>query len=164
MRINMVRSILRIIFDDEENSILPVRRIRYCFNHSSQREIIVGHVRLRRASSGTSTGSVISGQVNNLERREITPAHKLLKLLQPDISAGLIGNREVVSRILATGITVERRLGGAIANRLPLVFVWHRLSKLTVVAKRQSFRDRCIPEITRGRLIHVTSFVWTTAI
>src|SRR6185369_6879410 len=126
---------------------------------SSQREIIVGHVRLRRPPSGTSTRRVIAGQVHDLQRRQTSLPYEFLKLFQPHDRASLVHDVQIVCWILATGVTIERGLNGAISSRFIRVLLRRRLSKLAVIPERQAFLDRRVPEIAKRGLVHIAAIV-----
>src|SRR5215217_211382 len=143
MRIDMVWSVLRVVFQHEDNSIFPVRRVGNSFHDSPEREVIVSHVCFRRWHSRTATRSVIAGEMHDLQVRQITTANKLLKLFQPNIDANLIPNVHVESRIIRTRVWLERSLHRVISNRRT---VRYGFTKLTVIAQLQTFPDRRVPD------------------
>src|SRR5262245_50356629 len=57
--IHMIRTVLGIIFDDEDRGALPYRTLAYCFDKLPDRVVIVGNLRFGREFAGRRSLGVI---------------------------------------------------------------------------------------------------------
>src|SRR4029077_20783876 len=91
VRVNVIRTVLRIILEHEDNCVFPVRTLRQCLDDSAKGEIVIRHVGARCWLAGTCARSMIIRQRHYLERRHIPGSYEFLKLREPNVGTRLIG-------------------------------------------------------------------------
>src|SRR3954468_15997411 len=95
VRIDVVRSILRIVFEHENCGILPIRAVRDGFDDAAEREVVVGNHRARSPGAWRGAARVIVTQPDDRELRQVSLLLELTELFEPDIGALLVGNAEI---------------------------------------------------------------------
>src|SRR5205085_10957611 len=99
MRVHVVGAVLRIVFDDEDGSILPVTFARrYSFDQLSNRQIIFGNMRAWRGRTGTRSLRVIAAQADDLELRKLAILLVIAELFQPGVNAHVVGDGQIPRR------------------------------------------------------------------
>src|SRR5262245_59060960 len=68
--VDVVGSILSIVFQDEDCSVVPVRAVGYCFHYTTYGQIIVSHRSCRARHTYSSSMGMIIGQVKQNELRQ----------------------------------------------------------------------------------------------
>ena len=63
VRIHVIRSVLRIVLDNEDRRVIPVRAVGNGIGYASYRQIVVGDGSSRRGSSAARPAGVIVRQV-----------------------------------------------------------------------------------------------------
>src|SRR6185369_7336613 len=97
MRVNVVGAMLRVVFENEDSSVVPVRAVRDSLHDTANCQIIV-----RDRSGGAwharlSAVRVVVGKIEQDELRQLSSlaflarAHKSFKLVQKFVGAELIG-------------------------------------------------------------------------
>ena len=76
---------LRIIFDHENDRVLPAQAARELLHNASECEIVVRHTRKGRAFTRACSRQVIHWQPQEFELRHVSVAHKALELSDPYI-------------------------------------------------------------------------------
>ena len=71
MRVDVIRSRLRVVFEDEHDCVAPVGTVRECIDDSAERQVIVGHVRSRRMVLRSAAGRMVGREVEDFERRHV---------------------------------------------------------------------------------------------
>ena len=114
MRIDVVRSVLRIILDNDDQGVLCVGAVSHGLNQQADRVVIIRLLEFRGVDSPqgrAETPRVIVAQpADHLKRRQIAVCNELLELAvpfveAPDIWVGLIVSAEV--RILESILIKE---------------------------------------------------------
>ena len=104
------------------------------FHDSAEREIVVRHVRARRRLARRGARRVIVRQRHYLQRRHCSRPHEFLKLLHPDIDAGLIRDVQIPPRVRRVGVADQRLLcGGGLYRRSSRGWIVGFLNELAVV-------------------------------
>lgn len=95
MRIDVVGSVLRIIFQNEDRRIVPVRAMRDSLHDTPDREIVIGDRRSRRGLADARSAGVIVGQVQQDELRQLfrgaARLHKAIEFPKEFIRSELVG-------------------------------------------------------------------------
>ena len=102
MRIDVIGAVLRVVFDDEDGGVVPVRAVGDGIDHAAERQIVVGDRGLRRGLAGTRASGVVVGQIEQRELRKFFGGslrfHKLVELAQEFVGAELVGIIGIRSR------------------------------------------------------------------
>ena len=104
MRIDVVCTVLCIVFEDKDRSVLPIRTMRNRVHHSSKSEIVIGYSCGGRGNPRLSGRRVIVGQAqqDELWHRVVSGSalrDELLELVKELVSAKLIGKIQIEIRI-----------------------------------------------------------------
>src|SRR5206468_3928710 len=67
MRIDVVGAILRVIFEDEDGSVIPVRAVRDGVDDTAKRQIIVGYVGGGTGAVGARASGMVVGKIEQYE-------------------------------------------------------------------------------------------------
>src|SRR5512143_3187794 len=100
MRVHVIRTVLRIVFEHEDRRLLPVAALRDGFYQPAERDIVLGDHGAWRWILGPRTGRVISSEPDDAERGQPAGALELAELFEPDIDAAVVRNGQVERRIL----------------------------------------------------------------
>jgi hypothetical protein len=79
------------------------------------RAVVLGHHRPRRRLAGAGAERVVVAEAHDVQVRQGAALFELAELLEPHVDAAVVGNVEVVGRILRMHTALEawhRRLGG----------------------------------------------------
>src|SRR5216117_858440 len=93
MSINMVGSILSVVFDNEDRGIFPIRAVRDGFHQNTNRVIIIGDKELGCRPASLQPVCVIVGEPHDRKVRHavwlsrLNTGYILPKLLQPNSKA-----------------------------------------------------------------------------
>ena len=155
----MISAVLRVVLQHKDRRVIPVRTVRHRLHDPPDREIIVGNRCIRRRHARSRTRSVIVGQPQQHELRQLLAAaglarlHEAGKLAQKFIGAQLIGIVEFEVGISRIEVPLELRLGRRVVrdqrNRVLVGTLaaaevrWQRLPRLYFSARtRRRLRGR----------------------
>src|SRR5678816_3511004 len=110
MGINVVRTILRIILENEDCRRSPILALGQCFDQTSDREIVVRDIRTGCIRAGPGSLCVVAPDTNDLELRKIAVLFVLAELFEPAIDAVVVANLKVPSREGHTEVPFQRAL------------------------------------------------------
>ena len=102
MCIDMIRTVLRIVFNHDHSGVLPVRTARHCFNQESQRVVVIGNVKLRRRFARSNPVCVIVRQTHYRKIRQTiggscrTLFSKGAKLIEPSTDSRVAAKSRVL--------------------------------------------------------------------
>src|SRR5512132_4298034 len=113
MRIDVVRAVLRVVFQHEYRGVLPVSAVRDRVDDPAEREIVVGNHRARGPRVARGPPRVIVTDADDGELRQRSVAFELLKLLEPDVDAPLVLDAEIEWRKPRVHQPLEARHVGA---------------------------------------------------
>ena len=71
MRIDVVGAILRVVFEDENGGVVPIRAVRNRIDDAAERQIVIGYRGLWRGLARRACLRVIVGQVEQGELRKL---------------------------------------------------------------------------------------------
>src|SRR6201996_1680387 len=116
MRIDVIRTVLRIVFENEECCVVPIRRVRNRLDRAADSEIVIGNGRARSRSARPRAGCVIIRQANQDVVRHSVMARStvLLPLLegtQKYLDANLIRHTKIKVRRLRREVAYQFGLG-----------------------------------------------------
>ena len=89
MRIDVIWPILRVIFNNRDTRVFPLRTIRNSLDEKSERVIVISNIKLRRRTARADAIRMVIRQANDRQIRQTiaspgsTLRGKRLKLLQP---------------------------------------------------------------------------------
>src|SRR5262249_3784454 len=118
MRIDVIRPVLTVIFDDDDQSVARVGAVSNGLNQQANSVVIIRLLQFRRVDSSQrrveATRVIVTEATNHLEGRQIAVGDELLELTvpfveAPNIRVGLIVSAEV--RIIES-VLVEKLIGG----------------------------------------------------
>ena len=105
--VHVISSVLGIVFQNENRSVLPVRAVRNCFDNTAHGEIVIGNGSDRTGKLAALPGSVVVRQAQHGEGRQLlgitlltitlltiallTRSNKLFKFVQKLIDTKLVG-------------------------------------------------------------------------
>ncbi len=101
MRVDVVGSILRVVFHNEDRSVIPVWTVRHRIDQASNCKIVIGDRRRRRRPADACSASVIIGKIQQDKLRQFfrgaTCLHKLVKFPKKFVGTKLVRivNREI---------------------------------------------------------------------
>ncbi len=120
MSVNMVRAILRVVFQDKDRRVVPVGTVRHRLNHSTDREVIVGNGSVRRRQTRVRPRSVVIRQPQQNKLRHLLAAaararfHKAGEFAQKFVSAKLVRIVKLEIGVLRIEMPLQLRLGGRV--------------------------------------------------
>ena len=95
MGVDVIGAVLRVVFDHEDGSVVPVRAVGDGIDNAAEREVVIGDRGLRRGLARTRASGVVVGKVEQRELRKLFGAslrfHKLVELAQEFVGAELVG-------------------------------------------------------------------------
>src|SRR5580658_906245 len=155
MRIDMIGSVLGIVFHHEDGRIIPVRAMRYSFHHASDRKVVICNRGPRGRPAHSRSAGVVVGQVELNELRQsfvgTTSSYKLVEFAEEFVGAKLVGivNREI--RIEGINVIALRLLG------------WPGTFQPGNGPRPWTWAAARIPDIRRQRLSPLNFSGWTHA-
>ena len=99
MRIHVVGAVLGVVLEHEHHRVAPEGRSRERFDHATEGEIVVGHVRARRRRARARSRRVVVRQTHDLERGHVAALDERIQLVDPDVDSRLVQDREIESGI-----------------------------------------------------------------
>src|ERR1700688_1486780 len=115
--IDVIGSILRVVFDYEDGSVVPVRTVRDGIDDAAECKVVIGDRGLRSGLSGTRASSVVVGQIEKRELRKFFGAslsfNELIEFAQEFIGAELIRIVDIEVRKLRIVMIALGGFGGA---------------------------------------------------
>lgn len=115
MRVDMVGAVLRIILNQENGRVIPIRAMRHRIHHASDCQIVVSNGGSGRRLANPRSASVIIGQPELNELRQFvcaaTSFYKFIKLAKKLVGTKLVRviNREI--RVQRINVIALRLLG-----------------------------------------------------
>ena len=70
MRVHVIAAVLRIVLQNKDGRVVPVRAMRKCFHHPAHRQVIVRHGRLRCRQARLRPEGVVVAQAQDHELRQ----------------------------------------------------------------------------------------------
>src|SRR3954467_12237135 len=95
MGIDVIRAVLRIIFQDKNRRFLPVTAMGNRLDDAAEGEVVVGDHRARSRRTWRGAIGVVVAEANNRQPREIPVAIELPELFEPDVRPLLIGDTKI---------------------------------------------------------------------
>src|SRR5678815_1871638 len=146
MGIDVIRSVLRIILQNEHSSARPELCLRQRLDHSAEREVIVREISERCWPSAACSTCMIVRQTHDPQLRHASFALELSQLFDPYVRANLIFHLQAVSRKLPVCMIYEIRLVRFVRRRFcSLLVEVERIDELAVIAIRYPSFVREIP-------------------
>lgn len=90
MRIHMIRTVLSVIFKDENDTPRPELTMGDSLDDSAKGEIIVRHHRPRGRVTQSRAASMVVGKMNDVELWQVSICFEVVEFSLPLIHAGLI--------------------------------------------------------------------------
>src|SRR5262249_3692550 len=138
MRVHVIRSILRVVFDYEDQSIVAIGATRYFVHEQSERIIVVRHLfgkGVHAINRRTEAAEVIVHNSIELQGGQVAMSDKLVKLPLPSLEAPEIGEFLVIATEEPVGNVLERGFRRERNNRAAK---WRSMQR--IVGRR---RDKC---------------------
>src|SRR5215472_4182470 len=117
MRIDVIRPVLTVILDDDDQSVARVGAVSNGLNQQANSVVIIRLLQFRRVDAAQSLGKasrvIVTETTNHLEGRQIAVGDKLLELAIPFVEAPNVGVGLIVSpevRIIES-VLVEKLIG-----------------------------------------------------
>ena len=99
MRIHVVGPRLRIIFQDKNRGVLPIRARGHFLHQQSERVIVVRNIKLRRRHVRTHPVRVIVRQIDNIERRQIVGSILFERFDVPTKLSDPVGDARISAKV-----------------------------------------------------------------
>jgi hypothetical protein len=116
VRIGVVGARLRVVLNDEDHRVLPIRTVRERLHDPPKSEVVVGHARARRALARPAGGQVVHRQPHDFKLWHVAVAHIALEFGDPHISALLVLrhqiHRDVVRIHVGAQVVLRHRPAG----------------------------------------------------
>src|SRR6185437_17075087 len=99
-RVDVIAAVLRVIFEEEDGGVIPVRRVRDGFDEAANGEVIVGDGGFGRGAAGPGAGGVIVGEAQgdvagHGVRAGGAVADPAVEVAEEDVHADLVGHPDV---------------------------------------------------------------------
>ena len=113
MRIDVVRTVLHVVFGDDDQRVGGVAAVRDRLDQPAQREVAVGLLRFRRvhaAERGAETAHVVVADANQRQARQVAVGDELVELPLPLVVAPQVRIVLVVAAEVDVGQRRQRRV------------------------------------------------------